>query len=73
MMATHHVCDVCGCEMPKDVERQYYMRIGAKKSYRDFVEHPVMLTMDIECCPKCAEKIYAHIERMCNTRSGDAS
>lgn len=64
-MAIYHVCDVCGCEMPKAESHQCFVRIGVKKSYRDGdFDDSAIPHMDIDCCPTCAGRIYDHVKQM---------
>lgn len=65
-MATYHVCDICGDDMPKDETRQCFVQVGAKKKFRETTPD-----VNIECCPQCAKRIASTISAM-QSRNAEA-
>lgn len=69
-MATYHVCDICGDTMPKDEEKQCFVCIGAKKTFRQIdPDYDGLPHVDIECCPKCAKRLASSIDVMKNKKN----
>lgn len=65
MMATYHVCDICGDDMPKDVTRQCFVQVGAKNTYREVnPNYDGLPYVNVECCPNCARKVATAIEAL---------
>ena len=69
-MATYHVCDVCGADMPKDETQQCFVQVGRKKTFRETnPDYDGLPHVSIECCLSCAKRIAASISAMQNTRA----
>lgn len=58
MMATYHVCDICGDDMPREEKRQCFVKVGARKTFREVnPDYDGLPHVSMECCPRCAKRV----------------
>lgn len=60
-MATYHVCDICGKELPQDKDNQYFLQIGPKGSYERTMGPIIVIHRNDEICLKCAHRINDYV------------
>lgn len=64
-MATYHVCDICGQELPFDEDQQAYVLIGCRRTDRTInSDCDDLMHRDLECCFNCANKVSGYIAEL---------